>query len=117
LFISPLANGKTNYSTIAFEADLPRIEASDSQDNAPLCNRDAGANCVNPPNGAAFYPFFTTGVSHGSCVWQQGGGFTSTAETSRIRAPSANASSPIQGRSGPSPGPLRTFSTFSPAAE
>jgi hypothetical protein len=75
LFTSPLANGKTDYSTIAFEADLPRIEASDSQDNPPFCNRDNGTNCVNPPAGAAFYPFFTTGVSHGSCVWQQGGGF------------------------------------------
>ena len=27
LFTSPLANGTTNYSTIAFETDLPRIEA------------------------------------------------------------------------------------------
>ena len=60
LFTSPVANGTTNYSTIAFEADLPRIEAADSQDNPPFCNRHTGANCVNPPNGAAFYPFFST---------------------------------------------------------
>ncbi|HEY1593852.1 MAG TPA: hypothetical protein VGF74_00540 [Thermoleophilaceae bacterium] len=76
LFTSPLINnGRTNYSTIAFEADLPRIEASDSQDNPPFCDRDTGANCVNPPMGAQFYPFYTTGVAHGTCVWQQGGNF------------------------------------------
>ena len=55
-----LTNGRTNYSTIAFETDLPRIEASDSQDNPPFCDRTTGANCVNPPNGAQFYPFFST---------------------------------------------------------
>jgi len=75
LFSSPLANGRTQYSTIAFEADLPRIEASDAQDNPPFCDRTTGANCVNPPNGAQFYPFFTTGQSHGSCTWQEGGNF------------------------------------------
>jgi len=75
LFTSPLANGTTQYSTIAFEADLPRIEADDSQDNPPFCNRTTGANCVNPPRGAAFYPFFTTGVHAGTCTFQQGGNF------------------------------------------
>jgi hypothetical protein len=30
---------------------------------------------VNPPNGAQFYPFFTTGQSGGSCIWQEGGNF------------------------------------------
>jgi hypothetical protein len=73
LFTSPLANGRTNYSTIAFETDLPRIEASDSQDNPPFCDRTTGANCVNPPNGAAFYPFFTTTQNQGTCTWQEGG--------------------------------------------
>ena len=58
LFTSPLTNnGRTNYSTVAFETDLPRIEAPDSQDNPPFCDRTTGANCVNPPNGAQFYPF------------------------------------------------------------
>jgi hypothetical protein len=75
LFTSPLANGRTNYSTIAFETDLPRIEAADAQDNPPFCDRTTGANCVNPPNGAQFYPFFTTGVHQGTCAWQQGGNF------------------------------------------
>lgn len=75
LFTSPLANGRTNYSTIAFETDLPRIEASDSQDNPPFCDRTTGANCVNPPNGAQFYPFFTTRENHGTCIWQEGGNY------------------------------------------
>ena len=65
--------GTTNYSTIAFETDLPRIEAADSQDNPPFCDRTTGANCVNPPNGAQFYPFFTTALTSGSCTWQEGG--------------------------------------------
>ena len=76
LFTSPLTRGgTTNYSTIAFETDLPRIEASDSQDNPPFCDRTTGANCVNPPNGAAFYPFFTTTNNRGTCTWQDGGNF------------------------------------------
>ncbi len=75
LFTSPLINGRWDYSTIAFETDLPRIEAEDAQDNAPFCNRTTGANCVNPPNGAQFYPFFTTGTANGTCVWQEGGNY------------------------------------------
>jgi len=74
-FTSPLANGKTNYSTIQFETDLPRIEADDSQDNPPFCDRITGDNCVNPPAGAKFYPFFTTGRHDGGCAWQEGGNF------------------------------------------
>jgi hypothetical protein len=75
LFTSPLANGTTQYSTIAFETDLPAIEAEGAQDNPPFCDRTTGANCVNPPAGAKFYPFFTTGVHAGTCAWQQGGNF------------------------------------------
>jgi hypothetical protein len=74
LFTSPLTAG-TNYSTIALETDLPRIEAADAQDNPPFCNRNTGANCVNPPNGAQFYPFFSTGIHNGGCMWQEGGDF------------------------------------------
>jgi hypothetical protein len=74
LFTSPLTRGR-NYSTIAFETDLPRIEASDSQANPPFCNQSTGANCVNPPMGAKFYPIFTTTARHGSCLWQEGGKF------------------------------------------
>ena len=57
-FTSPLFNGNQNYSRIAFEADLPRIEAPDS---GGICNRFTGENCVNPPPGAAFYPIYSTG--------------------------------------------------------
>jgi hypothetical protein len=74
LFTSPRTNGR-NYSTIAFEADLPRIEASDSQANPPFCDRTTGANCVNPPAGAQFYPFYSTTFRHGTCTWQEGGKF------------------------------------------
>jgi hypothetical protein len=75
-FTSPLANGTTQYSTIAFETDLPRIERQDSQASPPFCQRFTGANCVNPPSGAKFYPFFsTTTASGGGCQWQEGGNF------------------------------------------
>jgi hypothetical protein len=76
LFTSAMTNnGRSNFSTVAFETDLPRIEADDAQDNPPFCDRTTGAHCVNPPNGAQFYPFFTTGSAHGGCVWQEGGNF------------------------------------------
>jgi hypothetical protein len=74
LFTSPTTHGK-NFSTVAFETDLPRIEASDSQANPPFCDRTTGANCVNPPAGAQFYPFYSTTVRYGSCTWQEGGNF------------------------------------------
>ena len=71
-FTSPLFNGSQNYSRVAFEADLPRIEIASLSPNNN-CNRTTGAGCVNPPNGADFYPFYTTGTSGGQCVWQLGG--------------------------------------------
>jgi hypothetical protein len=76
-FTSPLFNGgSSNYSRIAFEADLPRIEAPDS---GGICNRFTGENCVNPPPGSNFYPIYTTGTTthnpsaNGQCIWQLGG--------------------------------------------
>jgi hypothetical protein len=88
LFSSPTFNGGRNYSRVAFEADLPRIEAADFGGNG---DRNTGANCVNPPPGANFYPIYTTRDSHSvGCLWQLGGthipgtvrtfGGTSTAE-------------------------------------
>jgi hypothetical protein len=71
-FTSPLTRGR-NYSTIAFETDLPGIEVQGAQANPPFCDRNTGANCVNPPNGAAFYPFFSTTGRQGECTWQEGG--------------------------------------------
>jgi len=74
LFTSPTTRGR-NFATVAFETDLPRIEASDSQANPPFCDRTTGAHCVNPPPGAQFYPFFTTTARNGTCTWQEGGNF------------------------------------------
>jgi hypothetical protein len=74
MFTSPTTRDR-NYSTVAFETDMPRIEASDSQANPPFCNTTTGANCVNPPTGAQFYPIFSTTRSHDRCTWQEGGDF------------------------------------------
>jgi hypothetical protein len=74
LFTSPTSRGK-NYSTIAFETDLPGIEAQGAQFNPPFCNLLTGANCVDPPAGAQFYPFFSTTFRQGVCNWQEGGRF------------------------------------------
>jgi hypothetical protein len=76
LFSSPLfkSSGKgeslRDYSRVAFEADLPRIEVFGAPNN---CNRTTGAGCVNPPNGASFYPIYTTRGDSGECLWQLGG--------------------------------------------
>jgi hypothetical protein len=81
LFTSPLFNANQNYSRVAFEADLPRIEAADFGGS---CDRfsPTGTGCVNPPPGANFYPIYSTGNGKGkekekgldaSCVWQLGG--------------------------------------------
>jgi hypothetical protein len=69
-FSSPLFNGNQNYSRVAFEADLPRIEAADFGGS---CNRTTGAGCSNPPPGADFYPIYTTRNTASGCVWQLGG--------------------------------------------
>ncbi len=71
-FTSPRFDGGSAYDRVAFETDLPRIEIpSFSPNNA--CNRTTGVGCVNPPNGAAFYPFFDASTSHGVCSWYLGG--------------------------------------------
>jgi hypothetical protein len=78
-FSSPTFNDGENFSRVAFEADLPRIEDSTS----PPCQRhisnpadpSPGSGCVNPPAGASFYPFFSTTQHHGQCLWQLGGDF------------------------------------------
>jgi hypothetical protein len=67
-----------NYNRVAFEADLPRIESNTN----PPCQRhvsnpadpNPGQDCVNPPKGADFYPFFTTAqAGDDQCVWHLGG--------------------------------------------
>ncbi len=64
LFSSPLTgrSGHVNYSRVAFEANLPRIETN-------TCNRTTGAGCTLIPTTdagtpAAFYPFFSA-FQHG----------------------------------------------------
>jgi hypothetical protein len=70
-----------NYSRIAFETDMPRIEF----ETKPPCQRhlsnpsdpSPGSGCVNPPVGAAFYPVYTTTSDPHGCAWQEGGLFIS----------------------------------------
>lgn len=80
LFSSPSTGPgfSQNYSRVAFEADLPRVE------NPAVCNRFTGAGCQlipttdDPAIGgvgfepAAFYPFFSIAIRGGHCVWQLG---------------------------------------------
>ncbi len=71
LFTSPLTVGGARYSQMAFEADLPRIEAADFGGS---CDRTTGAGCTNPPptddgHPAAFYPYFSTTGTTGACRW------------------------------------------------
>jgi hypothetical protein len=85
-FSSPTFGGGAGkqYSQVAFETDLPRIEGIDSAVTTPpnnFCQRhlsnpadpSPGAGCVDPPNGASFYPIFSTTGSEKSCMWQEGG--------------------------------------------
>jgi hypothetical protein len=81
LFNGPGSSGLFNYQQVAFETNLPRIEGADvSPNNA--CQRhvsnptdpNPGAGCVNPPNGASFYPIYSTTTADGACIWQEGGG-------------------------------------------
>jgi hypothetical protein len=58
------------YQRVAFEADLPAVEAN-------TCNRNTGAGCTLIPTTdygapALFYPFFTTTSVKGACTWQFG---------------------------------------------
>jgi hypothetical protein len=61
-----------NYSRVALEADLPRIEAS-----VGTCDRTTGAGCSLFPTTddgtpAPFYPFFSITLAGGDCNWQLG---------------------------------------------
>ena len=74
VFSSPTFNGGAQYSRIAFETDLPRIEATGLSPNNN-CDRfsPTGAGCVNPPNGAQFYPLFVARKAGNQCRWYEGG--------------------------------------------
>jgi hypothetical protein len=72
LFTSPRTGpgDSVNYSRVAFEADLPRIETN-------TCDRSTGTGCTLIPTTdkgtpAAFYPFFSAfqhGVQNQTCMW------------------------------------------------
>ncbi len=79
LFTSPRfgSDYSQTYDRIAFEADLPRIEAN-------TCNRRTGAGCTLIPTTddnapAAFYPFFSTTSMSDTCNWQFGGSIPDSA--------------------------------------
>ncbi|HEX8861925.1 MAG TPA: hypothetical protein VGC06_23040 [Actinomycetes bacterium] len=61
------------YPIARFETDLPRIEEADSGPNT--CDHHTGQNCVNPPPGAAFYPWYHLALTRGlagrgvRCAW------------------------------------------------
>jgi hypothetical protein len=62
-----------NYSRVAFEADLPRIEFTNG-----ICNRTTGAGCTLIPitddnNAADFYPYYSISNHPGdACTWMLG---------------------------------------------
>jgi len=64
-FQSPTFGGGQRYDRVAFEANLPVLEAS--------CDTLTGDGCTNPPPGARFYPIFTTRTTSTGCIWQFGG--------------------------------------------
>jgi len=79
LFTGPGNSGLRNYKQAAFENDLPRIEGTDFSPNNN-CQRhvsnpadpNPGSGCVDPPNGASFYPIYSTASVNGSCAWEEG---------------------------------------------
>jgi hypothetical protein len=76
LFSSPTtgASFADQYQRVGFETDTPRIEASDFGGS---CDRLTGEGCTLVPKTddgtrATFYPWFSTGLSGGSCMWTIG---------------------------------------------
>jgi hypothetical protein len=77
IFKASSDNSSHNYSRVAFETNLPRIESNTN----PPCQRhvanpsdpNPGQDCVNPPKGANFYPIFTIKGEGAECLWQLGG--------------------------------------------
>jgi hypothetical protein len=72
IFTSPTtgANHKTQYSRLAFNTDLPRIEFN-------TCDRQTGKGCTRIPTTddgtlAPFYPYYTSGKALGGCAFTVG---------------------------------------------
>jgi hypothetical protein len=64
-YTGPTSRGQA-YPDIQFETNVAASEA--------LCNVASGAGCTAPPQGAAFYPFWslTNRSASGACVWNFG---------------------------------------------
>jgi hypothetical protein len=67
---------------MTFEADISRVESSDSAFRVDVpCQRHVlnpsdphpGVGCVNPPPNSNFYPFYSTRRTASGCRWQEGG--------------------------------------------
>jgi hypothetical protein len=98
-----------NYDRAGLEADLPAIENA----STPPCSRVTGANCVNPPKGAEFYPFYSTAqISDEQCVWQLGGAHI-PGTTNTFGGNSTTAFGPLLAQLYPVPGgSVVRFNTF-----
>jgi hypothetical protein len=77
IFTSPTTGEdyRHQYSQVAFNTDLPRIE--DSPGYGGSCNRSTGAGCTIIPKTddgaqAQFYPYYTSGHALGGCAWTIG---------------------------------------------
>ena len=70
-FTVPTTDGKA-LENVSFETDLARIERGEPGNPTTQCDAFTGANCVNPPPGAKFYPIYTLAKSGGKCWFQQG---------------------------------------------
>jgi hypothetical protein len=77
LFTSPTTgeNYDRQYSQVAFNTDLPRIE--DDPAYGGHCDRTTGRGCTRIPFTdrhvpAAFYPYYTSGHALGGCAWTVG---------------------------------------------
>jgi hypothetical protein len=83
MFTSPTFNGGQEYSRVAFEADLPRIEDADTafgikrtcqrHVSGPGQDPNPGKGCVKPPPQSRAYPTFSTVNVGGVCYWAEGG--------------------------------------------
>ena len=76
LFTSPLANGRTNYSTIAFETDLPAHRGRRRAGQPAVLRPDDRRELRQPAQRRAVLPVLHhRGPRTGTCTWQQGGKF------------------------------------------
>ncbi len=74
----PIATTRRWRSRPTFRASRERTPRRTTTASAHLSNPadpSPGSGCVDPPNGASFYPIYTTTTGpKNSCWWQEGGG-------------------------------------------